>query len=445
MNQSYSMTAEERNYLRELARKYLGYAKLPIMEERTRLWYAHNAFRGERPMIVVEEGSFLEDILPPLRCRSDAAVRMERQLLQPITSFDLIGDDKVISPHFAIPYAIRSPAYGVEVQRTYAKDAQGRSLGYTEEHPIKDLQRDLPKLKHGEYSFDRERTYAWKAFVDETFGDILPTAMKNYSLHWHTAPSQRIVELMGLENMMLGMMDNPDGMHALYRFITDDMIAFVKWQEEQGLLVLNNGNDFVGAGSFGFSDELPKSDAAGGSSPAAGPRSAGSGAGTAAAPGAVAAGKVRARDLWGNVNSQETVGISPGMYHEFIYPYYKDLAELYGLVYYGCCEPVHSIWDDSISRLPNLRKVSVSAWCDEEFIGERLRGGKVIYSRKPSPNFIGIEGMFTEEGFATHIRRTLDAARGCTLEIIFRDIYNLSGDRSKPGKGVQIIRRLIDK
>jgi hypothetical protein len=418
MNQSYTMTAEEKNYLRELARKYLNYAHLPIMEERTRLWYAHNAFRGERPMIVVEEGSFLEDILPPLQCRSDAAKRMERQLLQPIVSFDLIGDDKVISPHFAIPYAIRSPAYGVEVQRTYAKDAQGRSLGYTEEHPIKDLQRDLPKLKHGEYSFDRERTYAWKAFVDETFGDILPTVMKNYSLHWHTAPSQRIVELMGLENMMLGMMDDPEGMHALYRFITDDMIAFVRWQEEQGLLILNNGNDYVGAGSFGFTDELPKSDAAG---------------------------KVRARDLWGNVNSQETVGISPGMYHEFIYPYYKDLAELYGLVYYGCCEPVHSIWDDSISRLPNLRKVSVSAWCDEDFIGERLRGGKVIFSRKPSPNFIGIEGMFTEEGFAAHIQKTLDAAKGCTLEIIFRDIYNLSGDRSKPGKGVQIIRRLIDK
>ncbi len=53
--------------------------------------------------------------------------------------------------------------------------------------------------------------------------------------------------------------------------------------------------------------------------------------------------------------------------------------------------------------------------------------------------------MFTEEGFAAHIQKTLDAAKGCTLEIIFRDIYNLSGDRSKPGKGVQIIRRLIDK
>ena len=78
-------------------------------------------------------------------------------------------------------------------------------------------------------------------------------------------------------------------------------------------------------------------------------------------------------------------------------------------------------------------------------MGEALRGSGVIYSRKPSPNFIGVGAELDEEGFAAHISKTLTAARGCSAEIIFRDIYTLTGDRSKPGRAVQITRDLIDK
>jgi hypothetical protein len=145
------------------------------------------------------------------------------------------------------------------------------------------------------------------------------------------------------------------------------------------------------------------------------------------------------------MNSQESVGISPGMYSTFIFPYYRDIADRFGLVYYGCCEPVHAIWDSYVSQLPHLRKVSVSAWCNEEFMGEALRGSRVIYSRKPSPNFIGVGTDFDAEGFRQHIRNTLRAARGCTLEFIFRDVYTLSGDRTKPGRAVEITRELIDE
>ena len=48
MSEQLTMTAEERHYLRELARKQAEYAALPLMEQRKKLWYAHNALRGER-------------------------------------------------------------------------------------------------------------------------------------------------------------------------------------------------------------------------------------------------------------------------------------------------------------------------------------------------------------------------------------------------------------
>jgi hypothetical protein len=132
------------------------------------------------------------------------------------------------------------------------------------------------------------------------------------------------------------------------------------------------------------------------------------------------------------------------MYGRFVFPYYRDLCEPFGLVYYGCCEPVHDIWKDYVSKLPHLRKVSISAWCNEEFMGEALAGGRVIYSRKPSPNFVGVGTTFDAEGFRAHIEKTLRAARGCEAEIIFRDIYTVSGDRTKPGQAVKITREAIE-
>ncbi|MBQ3141568.1 MAG: hypothetical protein IJC25_06370, partial [Clostridia bacterium] len=83
--------------------------------------------------------------------------------------------------------------------------------------------------------------------------------------------------------------------------------------------------------------------------------------------------------------------------------------------------------------------------CDEEFMGEALRGTKTIYSRKPAPQYLGVGHDFDEQGFAEHIRRTLKAARGCGLEFIFRDVYTLTGDTSKPRRAVKMVRELVEQ
>ena len=149
--------------------------------------------------------------------------------------------------------------------------------------------------------------------------------------------------------------------------------------------------------------------------------------------------------MWWNVNSQETVGVSPDMYKEFFYPYYKDLAEHFGITYYGCCEPMHDIWDDCICNLPNLRKVSINPWTDQEFMAEKLRGSQIIYSRKPSPNYLGIRYEFNQDEYREHIAETLRIAKGCEMEFICRDVYNLNGNQEKMGQAVRIIREEIEK
>lgn len=405
---------QEKTYLRELAKQVIEIANLPVMKEREALWYAHNALKGERPVIVMEMLTFEDDLLPPPRCASPFGCRMEKTLQRAIVNHEKIDDDKVISAEFEVPLAIEIRKFGLDEVREYARDATGHLLGFREQHAIQDLEEDFPKLRHSVYRFDQEATESYKAFAGDVLGDLMPVVEKNKSLEWHFGISQRIIELMGMEGLMIAMADCPEAVRALYDFVADDMTQLLRWQEENGLLRANHGNDYAGAGSYGFTRELnPKE-------------------------------PVVSSMLWGNMNSQETVSISPRMYHELVFPAYERLAREFGLLYYGCCEPVHPVWGD-VSRLHGLRKVSVSPWCDEGFMGEALRGGRVIYSRKPSPNYIGVGRTLDEEAYREHIDHTLRCANGCELEIIHRDIYTLGGDPEKAGRAVKIIRREIEQ
>ena len=408
------ITQKERQRIRELAKLYMEYAHLPVMREREKLWRAHNALAGERPLIVMESGPFIKEMLPPPECESLAAREIESALLRWIVNHELIDDDKAIPPYFSVNWDIQNCEFGLEDVKVARAKTGG--LAFQHEHPMPDIKNGLSKLKPSSFSVDRRKTLEAKTLAEDLLGDIIPVAIRNGSLTWSMVPSSKINMLMGMEAMLFAFVENPDEMHALYRFITDDVLAFVRWQEREGLLCPNNGFDYIGGGSYGFSDELP-------------------GAG----------GFVTANDLWGHLNSQETLNISPKMFSEFVYPYYAEIADAFGLIYYGCCEPVHAIWKDCLSQLPNLRKISVSPWCDEEFMGSALAGGGVIYSRKPSPNYIGADRLLDEEAFSRHIAKTLAASKGCRLEFIFRDIYTVFGDKGRAGRAVGIVRRLIDK
>jgi hypothetical protein len=420
MNSNLDVTTAEKVYLCELAKKQLEYANLPIMEKRRKRWYKHNALQGEQPMVVMEHGGFKDKLLPPSRCQSPLAKLIEEQLLLNIINHELINDDKVIPAFFSVYWQINFKLFDIDIELTHVKDQTGEEHGYKWQHPISSLDNGLPDLKRSTWGVDREQTLATKTAVEEIIGDIMPIKIKNNSLIWFFTPTCKIVQLMGMEAMLFAMMDNPTQFTELFGKVTDDLLSFVNWQERAGLLTLNNENDYAGAGSFGFTHELPTSESK-------------------------TSGQVTLKDLWVNTNSQESVSISPEMYKEFIFPNYMGIAEKFGLVYYGCCEPVHDIWDSCVSKLPNLRKVSVSAWCNEEFIGPKLAGSNVIYSRKPSPNFIAVDKVFNETAFSNHIAHTLKSAKGCTLEIIFRDIMTLMDEPERPGKAVQIVRDQIDK
>ena len=136
-------------------------------------------------------------------------------------------------------------------------------------------------------------------------------------------------------------------------------------------------------------------------------------------------GPSRLADMWLYMDSQETSSISPEMYAEFVFPYYKRVMDRFGLVSYGCCEPVHPVWDKCLSTIGTLAKVSISPWCDEAFMGERLRNRRAVYLRKPSPNLLGLAEPLDEDALRAHFRHTAECASGCKLELAQRDVYRV--------------------
>ncbi|MFO7636510.1 MAG: hypothetical protein R6W96_04300 [Clostridia bacterium] len=414
----FKVTHAEKAYLRELAKRQLEYARLPVMAEREKSWFRHNDGTGERPMVVMEINPFRGELYPPMHCTSPFARAMEDQLLFHLVNHESVDDDKVVPDCFTVEPAIHILEHGFERVSHHATDARGRQIGYAMVHPVKDLRQDFHLIGPSVYRYDEKQSLEKMDAVNDVLGDILPVAFHNNSLQWYMSFTARAVNLMGLETLMVSMMDYPEETHALFQLIIEDSLGYMRWQEETGLLTLNNHNDKAGAGSYGFTKQLPTEECR-------------------------RTGRIGLRDLWGNMNSQESVGISPTMYREFIYPYFEKAAKEFGLVYYGCCEPVHAIWKDCLENLPNLKKVSISAWCDEKYMGEALAGTEVVYSRKPSPNYIGV-GNFDEQAFREHIGKTVAAARNCRLEIIFRDIYTLDDDPGKVKKAVRIVREMTE-
>jgi hypothetical protein len=384
------------------------------------MWYDLNDGRpGARPPVIVETWTFDRDFLPDsvFCCTSELGKGLERQLLRNIRNHELIDDDKVMPETLDIGWFVDMDELGVQIDRETVQDAQGIETGYRFLHPIQDLRRDLSLLKPAVCRVDRQRTMAWKAFLEDLVGDLLPVCIRT-GTHGSTMLTHRVIELMGMQAFFTAIYDMPDEVHQLMAFLRDNALRVMRWAEAEELLRLNNGNQDSFGSSFNFTTHLPS-------------------------PG-YNGGPVRLRDMWGSSNSQETVGISPKMFHEFCFPYYRDVCAPLGLLYYGCCEPAHPFWDD-IRQLPHLKKVSISRWCNQEFMGEALRGTDIVFSRKPNPNYLSVDVRLDEAAWAAHIRETLAATHGVLVEFIVRDVYTVHGNLDNPRRAVEVARREIDR
>ncbi|MDR3707638.1 MAG: hypothetical protein P4L33_05015 [Capsulimonadaceae bacterium] len=400
------LPSRDRTILRGLAAEIAELAARPIETEKRRLWYDHNALKPTRPLVFCDPENGWHEIIrgEDLQCVSDEARGCEWQLRREIFWGRSMCDDRVIEPFWNVGHVASQTDWGLSPRRIGGEN--GGSFVW--DAPIKSYDQ-LHELRFPTVTVDWKATNEKLEQANELFCGILPVRLKN-GWHWTTGLTSTLANLRGLEQLMVDMLDEPDNLHRLMAILRDGTIARLESLEQNGLLTLNNDGSYVGSGGFGWTRELPADGFDG---------------------------HVRLRDLWCLSESQETVGVSPGMFAEFVLPYQLPIINLYGLSCYGCCEALDLRWK-YIKEIPNLRRVSVSPWSDRAVMADNLQD-KYVYSMKPNPADLAMDA-FPEERIRETLRHDLEVTRGCHIEVIMKDCHTIGNDPSRAVRWTQIAR-----
>jgi hypothetical protein len=386
------MTREDGEVLKRLAARVAGIASSSRMEEVRKLWKRHNKLEAGRPIVFCDPENGWNEIITEaeMECKGALARRWEMDLRKEIFWGEEMGDDKPVEPFFDIPYSVSADDWGVKVEY-HKTNSQG---SYIWDAPIKDYERDLPKLHAPEFEIDWETTNGCLDLAKQLFEGTLAVRLKG-TWWWSLGLTWPGATFRGLETMFYDFIDHPDGIKELLSILSKGFLQKLDYLQQECLLNLNNDGTYVGSGGYGFTNELPQEDFNG---------------------------VVRTVDMWGFTESQETVNVSPDMYEEFIFPYEKPIMERFGLTCYGCCEPLHPRWH-VVKQHPNLRRVSCSPWADTEKMAEYLQDN-YIYSMKPAPAAIA-EPEPRWKTIRQELRRNLEITRDCRVEVIMKDNHTI--------------------
>ena len=387
------LNTKDISILRELSAHVADIAALPVQEEKRALWRRLNARKPVRPMVMIDQVCWNEmnngDELT-LRCSDAECRKYEEYLRRTLYQWKHFPVDMVVEPFIRVPMAICNSGFGIIVQEEIAvSDATNSVVGHKYENQFQ-TEADLEKIRTPEISHDTAETERRLTAAREIFDgrlEVRPQGVDAYLSLWDP-----VATWMGVENALYALVDKPDFMHRLLARMTDGYLGMLDQLEMQGLLCWPQSLiHCTGA----YTDELP-------------------------APG-YDADKPRTRDIWTFGLAQMLSTVSPAMFKEFEVDYASRICARFGLVYYGCCDPLDGKMTE-VRMIPNVRKVSMSPWVNEER-GAAEIGGDFVYSRKPSPALVAMDHFHHDQvrDDLVKTKNTCDK-HGCPLEFILKDI-----------------------
>jgi hypothetical protein len=403
-------TEKDRAILRELAKQAAEIAALPVQEEKRRLWRALNSLKPERPMVLIDQVCWhemnVEDKLT-LLCEDKECREYERRLRSILYRWEYFPVDMVVEPFVRVDKAIKNTMFGMTVEEeTRETSAENDVVSHKYENQFNSIDDVYEKIKMPRVSHDTAGTKRRVELAEYLFDGIMPVREEGHSPYisiW-----DNIAIWMGVEPALYAMIDDPGMMHALVKRMADGYQTMLDQMMEQGLLCGPQPSIHC---SGAFTSELP----AAGYNPAS-PRTA---------------------DIWTCGLAQMLGTVSPAMYKEFEIDYVIPIFERFGLIYYGCCDPLHDRMD-VIRLIPHLRKVSMSPWANKE-IGAGNIHGDFVFSNKPNPAYVAVNS-FDGDLIRKDLAETKEICRrhNCPLEFILKDISTVHNEPERLKKWADI-------
>ena len=217
-----TMTATDRAILRRLASRVAELAARPIEQEKRDLWYWHNALEPTRPVIFCDPENGWNEIIRPqdLQCQGELARQWEMTLRKEIFWGSEMRDDRVIEPYFNVPHVYTESDWGMHETKIGGQDGGS----YRWDSPLKDYERDFPRLHFPKITIDDAATARVLAMANETLGDLLTVRLKT-AWWWSLGMTWTLVNLRGMEQVMYDMIERPRELHRLMAFLRDGHLA----------------------------------------------------------------------------------------------------------------------------------------------------------------------------------------------------------------------------
>jgi hypothetical protein len=373
--------------LRELSKQIAEMAALPVQEEKRGLWRRFNGLRGTRPMVMIDQICWNEMNLDgelTLLCEDEKLREWEIELRQALYRHRHFPADSVTESFIRVPKAIQGMHLGFFSDETVLEtDVTNdvRSHAYINQIKNRD---DINKIKMPVISHDEAETNRRIAVAEEIFGGLMEARPEGYDPY--LSVWDPVCTLMGMENALYALCDEPEMMKALAERIVAAYMSGLDQIEEQNLLC---GPQSLIHCTGAWTDELTDAPAT--------------------------------KNRWMFGLAQMFSGVSPAMFREFEVDVNMPLFKRFGLVYYGCCDPL-DLKMNEVRRIPNVRKISMSPWADKRRGAEAI-GRDYVFSAKPNPAYLAT-ASFDEELVRKDIRETIHICKenDCPLELILKDI-----------------------
>jgi hypothetical protein len=414
MNTGVQISARDKHVLRGLAARYSELAALEVQKKRLERYAATTSLQVVRPVVLIDEVPWDEIRDEALKNVCDPALHgIEGSLRTALYQWEHFQVDRVIPPVWRVHPRIGSTGIGIHVQDTQIKGDTG---AYISSHAYVDqlqTEEDLAKLTLPELSYNHEATDAALARAHEVFDGLMPVELGG------VLPScniwDDIARYRGVDSLLLDLADRPDFMHRTARRFME--IAQARFLQYEALGVLDTRPTLIHC-TVAHTRELPAKDYAG---------------------------HARLKDVWGRCSAQILGSVSPEMHDEFDLVYNETLFGGCGLLYYGCCEPLHAKIGLLRKRFKNLRKISITPWADPDQAADNI-GRDYVMAAKPNPAFVA-QATFDPRPVEREIERYCVACRrnGTPLEFVLKDISTIANNPGTLAQWAATVNRVIDR
>ena len=387
--------------LRELGEKYAELCHSDRNKERDRLHRNIVGLKPTRPIVVIHEvpwDEFAKHDELVLQCEDEVLRGYETMLRQLLFTQKYFPADNILRPYIPVYKKISDSGIGLQIQEDVIDTRDGKGIMSHAYIDHLSTPESVELLKLPTIKYLKEETEAEFAILSEIFHGVMDVRLEGFECG--ASPLDLLSMLRGVEPLLFDLVDEPEHMHRIISMLFAISDHRFEQYEQQGLL---QASQYYVHCTAALSDELE---------------------GSIADPN-----KVLRKNVWGRGSAQVFGSVSRDMHDEFDLQYMKELMGRFGLVYYGCCEPLDKKID-LVEQIPNLRKISITPWADVEIAAEAI-GRKYVLSSKPNPAFVAGDTL-NKDTIKAELSKVLTACRknDVVCEFTLKDIstcgYKLS-------------------